>query len=170
MAKQIVVIGQIGRPSIRLQRLQSLALLIASSIQIGSIPKPMKLHPSFFAANVVVPSPRNGSKANELELTPCSLMHISGSSTGNEAWCGLSFILDWIVSYGMYQVFHVSLLSFLPVDFHLLMLLLSAQGTPLLNLSSLTFSNIVKWLTFSDLIDKSCPYKQKKCHRMSSLI
>jgi hypothetical protein len=52
-------------------------------------------------------------------------------------------------------------LSFLPVDFHLLMLLLSAYGTPLLNLSSLTFSNIVKWLTFSDRIEKSCPYKQK---------
>jgi hypothetical protein len=88
-------------------------------------------------------------------------MHISGSSTGNEAWCGLSFILDWIVSYGMYQVFPVSILSFLPVDFHLLMLLLSAYGTPLLNLSSLTFSNIVKWLPFSDRIEKSCPCKQK---------
>jgi len=121
----------------------------------------MKLHPSFFAANVVVSSPRNGSKANELELTPCSLMHISGSSTGNEAWCGLSFILDWIVSYGMYQVFHVSLLSFLPVDFHLLMLLSPAYGTPLLNLSSLTFPNIVKWLTFSDLIDNHVHISKK---------
>jgi len=55
--------------------------------------EPMNLlYLKFLHANAVVPIPMNGSQVVMSGYMPCSLMHISGSLTGNgEGWSDLTF-------------------------------------------------------------------------------
>src|SRR5436309_5377473 len=70
-----------------------------------SMSKPTNDTERRYAAKADEPRPRKGSIASLVLDIPWSLMHISGSWTGNVEGCGLSCSLLWIVWYGMNHVF-----------------------------------------------------------------
>src|SRR5438876_963928 len=83
--------------------LRNLLQLYSTYNSSTSIPIPWQ--PNRWHATRVVPVPIKGSRTTKSSRSPCSLIHHSGSFTGNIAgWCPFSLFAE-IVSYGMKSVF-----------------------------------------------------------------